>query len=90
MVAICAVALGGGLMALGYATDIRPLFRDNPDIACMDRRGVHLGDSVWMCNQAHAQRVYAKLQAGEMPPDGPWSTAQIALYKRWMDEGCLP
>jgi hypothetical protein len=77
-------------MSLSYASDIRPLFRDNPDIACMDRRGVRLGDSGWMCNLVHAQRVYAKLQTGEMPPDGAWPASRVAVFKRWMAEGCLP
>jgi len=77
-------------MALGYSKDIRPLFRDEPDVACMDRRGVHLSDAEWMCNATHAQRVYDKLSSGEMPPDGAWPPDNVALFKQWMDEGCLP
>ena len=53
-------------MALSYAADIRPLFRDT-DITCMDRKGVRLGDAAWMCDQGRAQRVYDKLSSGKMP-----------------------
>jgi len=76
-------------MALGYAADIRPLFRDT-DIACMTPKGVRLGDSAWMCNAQHAQRVYAQLAGGTMPPDGAWPGDNVAKFKSWMDEGCNP
>jgi hypothetical protein len=74
---------------LSFQTDIRPLFRDR-DVTCMKGRGVLLGDSTWMCDAAHAQRVFTKLSAGAMPPDGAWPPDRVALFKQWMDGGCLP
>jgi len=74
-------------MALSFATDIRPLFRDG-DIACMKGAGVALGDAAWMCVPANAQLVYGAVTAGKMPPDAPWPAARIELFKQWMDAGC--
>jgi hypothetical protein len=73
-------------MALSFATDIRPLFRDG-DIQCMGRAGVHLDDPAWMCLPANAQSVYDQVSAGAMPPDVPWSKDHISLFKKWMDAG---
>lgn len=75
---------------LTYANDIRPLFRDRPDVACMTPRGVRLADPAWMCVPANAQRVYDALGSGRMPPDGKWSLDKLLLFKIWMDGGLLP
>jgi hypothetical protein len=74
-------------MALSFATDIRPLFRDG-DVACMAHAGVLLGDAAWMCVPANAQLVYGAVAAGSMPPDVPWAKERVALFKQWMDAGC--
>jgi hypothetical protein len=74
-------------MALSYANDIRPLFR-NGDIQCMAPMGVLLDDPTWMCVQVNAQTVYGQVSTGSMPPDAPWSQDRITLFKNWMDEGC--
>ena len=50
-------------MALSFATDIRPLFRDE-DITCMDGSGVHLDDPAWMSAPANAQSVYDQVSTG--------------------------
>jgi hypothetical protein len=73
-------------MALSFATDIRPLFRDG-DIKCMGRAGVNLDDPAWMCVPANAQNVYSQVSAGTMPPDAPWPPDSISLFKKWMDAG---
>ena len=73
-------------MALSFATDIRPLFRDE-DITCMDGSGVHLDDFAWMCVPANAQSVYEQVSTGAMPPDEPWSSDQVSLLKKWMGRG---
>jgi hypothetical protein len=74
-------------MALSFATDIRPLFRDG-DIECMKPGGVDLDDPAWMCVPANAQSVYGAVSAGTMPPDEPWSSDRVSLFKKWMDAGC--
>ena len=73
-------------MALSFAADIRPLFRDE-DIECMKGMGIELGDPAWMCLPANAQTVYGTVADGSMPPDEPWPKEKVELFKRWMDAG---
>ena len=74
-------------MALGFAADIRPLFRDG-DIRCMKPAGIRLDDPAWMCVPANAQKVYGAVSTGKMPPDAPWPADRVSLFKRWMEAGC--
>jgi hypothetical protein len=74
-------------MALSFATDIRPLFREG-DIECMKPMGVDLDDPAWMCVAANAQEVYRAVSGGTMPPDEPWPADRVSLFKKWMDAGC--
>ncbi len=74
-------------MALSFATDIRPLFREG-DIRCMKNVGVELDDPTWMCVPENAQTVYGAVSGGKMPPDEPWPAERVALFKKWMDAGC--
>jgi hypothetical protein len=74
-------------MALSFATDIRPLFRDE-DIECMKPSGIDLDDPAWMCVPANAQSVYSEVSAGTMPPDEAWPADRVSLFKKWMDAGC--
>jgi hypothetical protein len=75
-------------MALSFATDIRPLFRDEPDVKTMKRMGLDLSsyDDV----KAKAEGIYARLENGTMPCDDPWPKDQVSLFKRWIDEGMQP
>ena len=74
-------------MALSFATDIRPLFRDE-DVECMEPMGIPLGDAAWMCVPENAQTVYSTVADGSMPPGEPWAEDKVELFKRWMDAGC--
>jgi hypothetical protein len=73
-------------MALSFATDIRPLFR-NEDIDCMKAMGINLDDPAWMCLPANADSVYREVAAGTMPPDEAWSPERVSLFKKWMEAG---
>jgi hypothetical protein len=73
-------------MALSFATDIRPLFREE-DIECMKPAGIDLDNHAWMRVPANAQNVYAAVSDGSMPPDEPWDAERVSLFKRWMDAG---
>ncbi len=75
-------------MALSFATDIRPLFRDSPDVEAMKGFGLDLSsyDDV----KAQAAAIYKTLEEGSMPCDEPWPQEQIARFKQWMDEGMVP
>jgi hypothetical protein len=75
-------------MALSFANDIRPLFRDEPDISAMSSMGLDLSsyDNV----KAQSKAIYDRLEDGSMPCDGPWPKEQVSLFKRWIDEGMAP
>jgi hypothetical protein len=75
-------------MALSFATDIRPLFRDEPDVETMKGMGLDLSsyDDV----KAKAEGIYARLENGTMPCDEPWPKDQVSLFRRWIDEGMQP
>ena len=72
-------------MALSFAKDIRPLFRDTPDVEAMKRMGLDLSsyDEV----KEKAEGIYSVLKDGSMPCDGAWSDEQVEKFKRWMNEG---
>jgi len=75
-------------MALSFANDIRQLFRDTPDVDTMKRMGLDL--SSYEDVKAKAASIYAVLEDGRMPCDGPWPKEQLTLFKRWMDQGMAP
>jgi hypothetical protein len=79
---------GGLKMALGFANDIRPLFRDTPDVDTMKDLGLDL--SSYEEVKEKAAGIYSVLQDGSMPCDGSWPNEQLELFKRWMDEGMAP
>jgi hypothetical protein len=71
---------------VSFARDIRPLFRDD-DVEAM-RYAFDLGRHEDV--RANAHGIYERLADGTMPCDGAWSADQIALFRRWMDEGSTP
>jgi hypothetical protein len=75
-------------MALSFATDIRPLFRDSEDVEVMKNFGLDLSsyDDV----KAQAENIYARIEDGSMPCDEPWPREQLARFKQWMQEGMAP
>jgi hypothetical protein len=75
-------------MAMSFATDIRPLFRETPDIDAMKNFGLDL--SSYESVKAQAEVIYSRLDDGSMPCDDPWPKEQIARFKQWMDEGMNP
>ena len=75
-------------MALSFASDIRPLFRDSPDVDTM--KGLGLDLSSYEDVKTQSQDIYSRLEDGNMPCDGSWPEDQVAKFKRWMDEGMNP
>jgi hypothetical protein len=75
-------------MAVSFAKDIRPLFRDTPDVDSMKDYGLDL--SSYEDVKAKAKVIYERLADSSMPCDGPWPEERLALFKRWMDEGMAP
>jgi hypothetical protein len=76
------------VMAKSFAVDIRPLFRDSPDVDSMQGYGLDL--SSYEDVKARASEIYASLADGSMPCDEPWPPDRLAFFKLWMDEGCAP
>ena len=75
-------------MPLSFAADIRKLFRDTPDVDTM--KGLCLDLSAYEDVKASAEAIYGTVKDGSMPCDGPWPEEQVAMFKRWMDEGMAP
>jgi hypothetical protein len=75
-------------MAVSFETDIRPLFRDSPDVDSMKDFGLDL--SSYEEVKARAAEIYARLGDQSMPCDEPWPEERLALFKRWMEEGMVP
>jgi hypothetical protein len=74
---------------LGFAADIRPLFRHSPDRDSMLKFGpfdLHRFEDV----REHADSILATLEAGSMPCDGRWPPDRIATFRRWIDDGKRP
>jgi hypothetical protein len=75
-------------MVLSFVKDIRPLFRDTPDIDAMKDFGLDLSSYAEV--KAQAEEIHARLLDGSMPCDEPWPKDQVALFKRWMEDGMAP
>ena len=75
-------------MVLSFARDVRPLFRDTPDVDTMKDFGIDL--SSFADVKAHAEEIYSTVLDGSMPCDKPWPKDQVALFKKWMEEGMAP
>ena len=75
-------------MAISFAAQIRPLFRDSPDVDSMKGFGLDL--SSYEHVRAQATEIYAHLENGSMPCDGAWPAENIALFKQWMEDGMAP
>jgi hypothetical protein len=71
---------------LGFARDIRPLFRDR-DIQSM-KFAFDLAS--YEDVRTHAEAIYAALAAGQMPCDGAWTDEDRAAFRSWLDAGALP
>ncbi len=75
-------------MPISFAADIRPLFRDEPDVSAMKRMGLDL--SSYEDVKANSEGIHTRLENGTMPCDGAWPRERVAVFKRWMDEGMAP
>ena len=75
-------------MAVSFARDIRPLFRDDLDVVAMKEYGLDL--SSYADVKAQVENIYARLLDRSMPCDEPWPEERLALFKQWMEEGMGP
>jgi hypothetical protein len=79
-------------MAVSFAADIRPLFTDTD----VDHMSFFCNLASYDDVKANASEVLSRLNGtggNQMPPPsngGPWPSAKIALFERWIDGGCQP
>jgi hypothetical protein len=71
---------------VGYAQDIKPLFRPK------DHRSMTFAFDLWSYDDVseNADHILERLKAGEMPCDGAWPAAQVELFERWVQTGKNP
>ena len=69
-----------------FTHDIRPLFRTVDVESMLWAFDLSKYDDV----KAGAEQIYSRLAAGAMPCDRAWPADRVALFRRWIDEGCAP
>jgi hypothetical protein len=69
---------------LSYERHIKGLFR------ARDRGAMRFAFDLWSAPdvRSHAQAILARLRAGTMPCDGAWPAEKVAIFERWVSEGC--
>ena len=72
---------------LSFVADIRPLFRPY-DVDSMKPNGIDL--SSYADVKKHAQDIYGRLSAKDMPCDGEWDEPNLKKIKEWIDSGMQP
>jgi hypothetical protein len=72
--------------APSFATEIRPLFREQ------DRRAMTFLFDLWdhEAVRSNAAAILAAVEAGDMPCDGTWPGERVELFRRWIEAGCRP
>jgi len=69
--------------AVGFAGDIRPLFREK-DVSSMSAAfDLSSYDDV----RANADAIYERLAAGTMPCDEAWPDEHVERFRAWIDTG---
>jgi hypothetical protein len=74
---------------LGFAADIKPLFRATPDRSVMlaiANFDLHKFEDV----RDNAELIFERINDGSMPCDGSWPPDRIALFRKWIDDGKQP
>jgi len=68
---------------LGFATHVKPLFRQH------DRESMESHFDLWSYDdvRAHASDILAQLRNGTMPCDGAWPPEQVEVFQKWVDSG---
>jgi len=71
---------------VGFADDVRPLFRES------DREAMEFAFDLWSHEDVseNAGDILERLQDGSMPCDAPWPGDQIALFEQWIAVGMPP
>jgi hypothetical protein len=78
--------VGDAESTVGFEEDIKPLFRQK------DRDRMEWAFDLWSYDavKENAEGIFERLEDGDMPCDGEWPEEQVALFKKWMDDGMSP
>lgn len=68
---------------VGYAADVKPLFREKDRAAMLRHFDLWSLDNV----REHAPAILARLEKGEMPCDGAWPADRVDLFRQWVEQG---
>jgi hypothetical protein len=70
-------------VSIGYAADIKPLFREG------DRDSMTFAFDLWSYDDvsSHAAAILERLEEGTMPCDHAWPEDRIDLFRRWLAHG---
>jgi hypothetical protein len=81
-------------VTLSFERDIRPLFRDVPDVACMAARNLDLTsfDQVSRLRAVGgALDIFRRVEDGNMPKGGPqWTDPMVITFGLWIKQGMKP
>ena len=69
-----------------FERDIKPLFRDRDVRSMAFAFDLRDHDEV----AANATGILSRLEAGNMPCDGPWPDERVALFRTWVAAGSPP
>ena len=77
------LSLPGPYQAVGFIEHIRMLFRAS------DREAMKWAFDLAAYSDVarNAEAILQRLRAGSMPCDGPWPSARIDVFQRWVDAG---
>jgi hypothetical protein len=72
--------------ASSFEQDIRPLFRDK------DRQRMEWAFDLWRYEDVkeNAPQILERVEAGDMPCDGPWTPVQLGMFRAWVNGGMAP
>ena len=75
-------------MALGFESDIKPLFRAKDVTSMRAFGGFDLSEYTDVAPRADA--ILGRLRAGTMPCDGAWPKSDVDKFEQWISDGKLP
>jgi hypothetical protein len=68
---------------VSYATDVKPLFRED------DRSAMLSAFDLWSYEDVreHAAAILTQVEQGSMPCDGAWPADRVEIFRRWVALG---
>ena len=71
---------------MGFAADIKPLFRED------DRAAMDFAFDLWAYEdvKANAALILERIEDGTMPCDEPWDEEKLHVLRGWIADGYPP